>query len=890
MATICDRCKQRPASTKVTRISNGRRVTYDLCDICANEVTGRTPGNSMFNSYPGSDFGNDDFSMFGRPQQEQIDITQYFSERAKKAIQEAAMSAIEHKNKNIDTEHLLLGVLKSDEVIERILKSLDLNKDEFIDYINSQITSGTEEVETPGLSPRAKQVLQIAFNEAMELGHNYIGPEHFLLGLIKEGEGLAAQAFEKYGIPYTRARQVVVDTVGKGDEKGELANGKSDTPTLDKYSRDLTKLAREGKIDPVIGRTDEITRVIQILSRRKKNNPVLIGEPGVGKTAIAEGLAHRITTGNVPEVLHNKSVKELDIASLLAGSKYRGEFEERAKKILTELERTQRDVILFIDELHTVVGTGAQEGQMDLSNMLKPALARGELQVIGATTLNEYQKYIEKDAALERRFQPVLVDEPTVEQTVEILRGLRDRYEGHHKVKITDEAIYAAASLSSRYIKDRFLPDKAIDLVDEASSHVRLQTSSEPEDLRRVREAIKQMEKERESLSRSGKHKESAELKQKIEQRRKEELDPLEAEWHRMRGTGTPTVTVDDIAEVVAMTTGVPITELKDTEKEKLLKLEESLHERIVGQEEAVKAVSEAVRRARVGLKDPNKPIASFLFLGPTGVGKTELAKALAEYIFGDEDALVRLDMSEYMERHAVSKLIGSPPGYVGFEEGGQLTEKIRRQPYSVILLDEIEKAHPDVFNILLQIFDDGRLTDAKGRTVDFKNTIIISTSNLGSDMIIEYLDKKVKKVGEWDEIKQKLIDNLKTNFRPEFLNRLDDVIIFQALDREELEQISALLLSHVRQLVKGQDMDIDFDKSVVKKIAEIGYEPEFGARPMKRAIQHQIENKLSGLLLKGEFQPGDRIDVTVKNDEIVFERVKKPSTERKKEAAVATA
>jgi ATP-dependent Clp protease ATP-binding subunit ClpC len=830
-----------------------------------------------FPSGGGSGAGTGTSSSFGSNQSrpERVDITEYFSERAKKAIQEAATEAIERNNANIDTEHLLLGVLAADDVIDRILKKLDLDKGGVKDYITEQLSEGTKEIDTPGLSPRAKQVLQISFQEARELGHNYIGPEHFLLGLIKEGEGLAAQTFEKYGISYTRARQAVVNIVGEGDEKGEKVKEKSETPNLDKFSRDLTSLAREGKIDPVIGRNDEISRVIQILARRRKNNPVLIGEPGVGKTAIAEGLAHRIVNGNVPESLKEKSVKELDIGALVAGSKYRGEFEERAKKVLDELEKSGRDIILFIDELHTVVGSGAQEGQMDLSNMLKPALARGELQAIGATTLSEYKKYIEKDAALERRFQPVLVEEPSVEQTVEILRGLRDRYEGHHKVKISDEAIDSAANLSGRYIKDRFLPDKAIDVVDEAASKVRLERTSEPMELREVREEVKQMEKERESLTRAEKHEESAKLKQEIEKKKKNDLEPLEKEWRKKRGTGTPEVAIQDIAEVISRSTGVPVTELKQEEKDRLLQLEESLHERVVGQDEAVDAVSEAVRRSRVGLKDPNRPIASFIFLGPTGVGKTELAKALAEFIFGDEESIVRLDMSEYMERHAVAKLIGSPPGYVGFEEGGQLTETIRRQPYSVILLDEIEKAHPDVFNILLQILEDGRLTDAKGRTVDFKNAILIATSNIGSDKILDFINKKVKKVGEWAKLKSDLVDDLKSEFRPEFINRLDDIIVFHALNKKQLKKIARLLLDRVGQLVTAQDMDIEFGDDVVRKIADIGYEPEFGARPMRRAIQKEIENKLSELMLKDEFSEGDKIKAKVEDGEIAFEKLK---------------
>lgn len=856
---ICQNCGEQEATTELTKISDGHRLPLWVCDRCASVLTS-------------SDIHND-HNIRPEVSQERTDITEYFSKRLKDSIQSAALSAITNRNSTIDTQHLLLGILNSDEVIDRILKKLDLDKVALVSYINEQTTGGDEDVETPGLAPRAKDVLQRAFQEAQTLGHTYIGSEHVLLGLIQEGEGLAAQVFNKYGISYTRARQAVVSVVGEGDEAGDNTKQKSETPTLDKYSRDLTRLAKEGKIDPVIGRTDEITRLVQILSRRKKNNPVLIGEPGVGKTAIAEGLANRITTGNVPEILRDKQVKELDIGALVAGSKFRGEFEERAKKVLTELEKTGRSVILFIDELHTVVGSGAQEGQMDLSNMLKPALARGDLQVIGATTLNEYKKYIEKDAALERRFQPVLVDEPTIEQTIEILHGLRDKYEAHHKVKISDAALESAARLAGRYIKDRFMPDKAIDVIDEASSKVKLERTSEPEELRQMKEQERKLELEREALSRAGKHKESAGVKQQMEKLRAEILNPAEEDWMKRKGTGTIEVSVEDLSDVVSKMTGVPISELREEERESLLKLETSLHKRIIGQEEAVKVVAEAVRRARVGLKDPNKPIASFLFLGPTGVGKTELSKALAEFIFGDEESLIRIDMSEYMERHSISKLIGSPPGYVGYEEGGQLTERIRRHPYAVLLLDEIEKAHSDVFNLLLQILDDGRLTDAQGRTVDFKSTIIIATSNLGSDRILEYLKKKVKEIGEWDRIKVELLDGLKAHFRPEFLNRLDDIVIFQSLDREQLQKIAGLLLIGVSQLIEGQGMHIDFDPSVVLHIANIGYEPEFGARPMKRVIQREIENPLSTLLLEGKFKNGDSITASIKEGKVHFKK-----------------
>ena len=802
--------------------------------------------------------------------EESVDISAYFSQRAKDIIQMAAEKVIDSGSRNIDTEHLLWAAINYDDVVVRVLKELKIDNELLQDQLNEVIGSDEGITHgTPGLTPRAKEVLQLAFYESQELGHHYIGGEHILLGLIEEGEGIAAQIFEKYGISLTQARQAVIKVVGEGDESGEKVEESSITPTLDKYSRDLTKLAKEGKIDPVIGRSDEITRVIQILCRRKKNNPVLIGEPGVGKTAIAEGLAYRIATGNVPEVLLHKTVKELDVAALIAGASHRGEYEERIQKVLKELEKSGRDTILFIDELHTIVGSGAPEGQMDLSNMLKPALARGDIQIIGATTLSEYKKYIEKDAALERRFQIVLVGEPTVDQTIEILRGLRDRYEAHHRVKISDEAITAAAVLSEKYIQDRFLPDKAIDLIDEAASKVKLEVSSEPEELRELKRKIESMEKEREALTRSGNYEKAAEIKVEIE-KLKTKLEPLVEKWNKVKGTGTPVVKTEDVAEVLSRATGIPVTELCEEERDRLLKLEETLHQRVVGQDEAVKAVSEAVRRSRVGLKDPRKPIASFLFMGPTGVGKTLLAKALAKQIFGDEDAIIRIDMSEYMEKFSVSRLIGSPPGYVGYEEGGQLTEAVRRKPYCVILLDEIEKAHSDVFDILLQVLDDGRLTDAQGRTVSFKNTIIIATCNIGANKIQEFVKKGEK---DWNKLKEELMADLKSYFKPEFLNRLDDIIVFKSLDKKQIKEIARILLEDVKGLVKAQGMEIEFDDSVIELVASIGYDPEFGARPMERVIQNVVENPLADALLEGKFNKGDTIFATVKDGKIVFEK-----------------
>jgi ATP-dependent Clp protease ATP-binding subunit ClpC len=872
---LCQNCHTKEATNTITRVINGRKMTLHLCSTCAYQLS-----NGYFDPYGMSGSGNNSTPS------ERVDISEMLSQRAKDIIEEAAKIALSKKVKNIDTEQILYALTQNDEVMDRIFKELEIDKEKLADYLSEQMEEGTYEGENIGLTPRAKSVLELSFQEAQELGHNYIGSEHIFLGIIREGEGLGYQILKKYGISQAKARQAVVKIIGEGDKTGQKVKAQSETPTLDKFSRDLTKLAKSGNIDPVIGRSDEITRVIEILSRRKKNNPVLIGEPGVGKTAIAEGLAQRIVTGNVPDVLRDKKVKALDIGLLLAGSKFRGEFEERAKKVIQELEKVGRDVILFIDELHTIVGTGAQEGQMDLANMLKPSLARGDLQVIGATTLSEYKKYIEKDAALERRFQPVLIEEPTVEQTIEILKGIRDKYEAHHRVKISDDALTFAAELSDRYIKDRFLPDKAIDVIDEAASHVRLMITSEPDELRNKNHEIKKLESERESLSHANKHKEAAELKQKIE-KFKEEIKPLEEEWSKKIGTGSPEVTKENIAEMISRSTGIPVTELREEEKEKLIHLEKRLHERVVGQEEAVKAISEAIRRARVGLKNPKRPIASFIFLGPTGVGKTELARALAYLIFGDDDALIRLDMSEYMERHTVARLIGAPPGYVGYEEGGQLTEKVRRHPYSVILLDEVEKAHPDVFNILLQILEDGRLTDGKGRTIDFKNTIIIATSNVGASMILDYIGtskKASRKEGiikfkeehttkTWEDVKKDLMSELKKVFRPEFLNRVDETIVFHALTEEQLLEIIDLELAKTTQLLKGQGISMKVTESAQKKLAELGYDPQFGARPLRRVIQREIENKLADEILSGKFKTKDTIKIDFTHDSFVFSK-----------------
>ncbi|MDQ8015532.1 MAG: ATP-dependent Clp protease ATP-binding subunit [Bordetella sp.] len=870
----------RPATAQVTMRQNGRTEQIALCDEHYNEAMGQnrmsaSPLESLFGGGLFDRFFGDAWpGMFDQPggtvrrlpqrrqrSREAVDLQSFLNQAAMDRLQAAAEKALEFGRDEVDTEHLL-HALADHEVVQEILHDLKLDAADLQQQIDENAPRGEyrpADGETPriGVSPRAKSALENALVASRELGHSYVGPEHLLIGLLEEEDGFAGDALRRLGLTREALRQKTVKVVGRGAEEGKVQK-RSATPHLDKHARDLTELARQGKLDPVIGRAKEIETTIEVLARRKKNNPVLIGEPGVGKTAIVEGLAQRIVNEQVPEVLRGKRLVELNINSMVAGSKYRGEFEERVKQMLDEVIANQNDLILFIDELHTIVGAGqgGGEGGLDIANTFKPALARGELHLIGATTLNEYQKYIEKDAALERRFQPVTVPEPSVDETVEILRGLRDRFEAHHKVKINEEAISAAAKLADRYITQRFMPDKAIDLVDQAAARVRIRASSRPKALHDVEEAIRRLRQEQDAAGAARQYDKAKELegRAKAEQKR---LDDETSKWKKRRGTSSEVVTAQDVAEIVASLSGIPVSELTTEDREKLLRLEDRLRERVVGQEEAVHAVAEAVRLARAGLKEPGKPTATFLFLGPTGVGKTELAKALAATVFGSEEAMVRIDMSEYAERHTVARLVGAPPGYVGYEEGGQLTERVRRRPYCVVLLDEIEKAHSEVHNILLQLFDEGRLTDGKGRVVDFTNTVIIATSNLGSDVIQRNLTAKDRDMLEYPALRDRLMDLLRHHFRPEFLNRVDEVVVFHALGREQIRAIVELQLQRVARTAQQQDLQLKFDKSVVDHLAEVGYDPEFGARMLKRKVRSEVESRLATALLKGDLQPG---------------------------------
>lgn len=814
-------------------------------------------------------------------------MSSYYTEKARNALNYAHESACGLGHDYIGSEHLLLGLIKENTgVAASMLKNAGIDEEKVIEKIEMMIGRGTPiNINSQiALTPRSKNILEISLFEANRLGHNYIGTEHILMAIIKNGSNVAVKILLELGLNVNAFYYEIISAVNTGGTDysyeanpfaSKSASGRNggNTPTLNKFGRDLTKLAKEGKFDPVVGRDKEIDRVIQILSRRTKNNPCLIGEPGVGKTAIAEGLAQKITEGNVPETLKDKRLVTLDLSSMVAGAKYRGEFEERLKKSVEEVMNAG-NVILFIDEIHTIVGAGSAEGAIDASNILKPSLARGEIQLIGATTIKEYRKYIEKDSALERRFQPVMVEEPTTDETYKIICGIRDKYEAHHGVKISDEAIKAAVELSSRYITDRFLPDKAIDLVDEAASKKRLSNLTAPQDLKELEKKLEQIEKEKQESIIAQDFEKAAKLRD-TENDLKANFNSQKENWKDNSEKSKLVITEDDIAEIVSDWTNIPVKKIEEEESEKLKNLEKTLHERVIGQNEAVNSVARAIKRGRAGLKDPKRPTGSFLFLGPTGVGKTELSKALAEAMFGSEDAMIRVDMSEYMEKHSVSKFIGSPPGYVGFDEGGQLTEKIRRHPYSVLLFDEIEKAHPDVFNIMLQILEDGILTDAQGRKVDFRNTVIIMTSNLGAKNIIGNTSKLGFGQSSGDEesnknIKEKVLEEVKRAFKPEFLNRIDETIVFERLSEENIQDIAKLMLSSLKQRLESNDITADFTDETIKKIAKSGYDPIYGARPLRRAIQSEIEDMLSEKIIDGDIKKGTSVNIDVDEDKFV--------------------
>ncbi|MGN0522515.1 MAG: ATP-dependent Clp protease ATP-binding subunit [Eubacterium sp.] len=802
----------------------------------------------------------------------------YFTQKSNEALNYAIKEAESLGHNYIGSEHILCGLLKEESGTARaILEGKGISADDIENLIKENIGFGSPTRLSPDdFTPRSKRILDMAFQFARGMLHSFVDTEHLLMALLKEGDSYAVKFINSFGIDEDRLFEEIVSTLGRGTQQGadnarRAKNGKSKTPTLDEFGKDLTAIAKEGKIDPVIGREEEIQRVIQILSRRTKNNPCLIGEPGVGKTAIAEGLALKITRGEVPELLSDKKIVALDLTSMVAGTKYRGDFEERIKKAMDEV-KAAKDIILFIDEVHTIMGAGAAEGATDAANILKPALARGEIQVIGATTIDEYRKNIEKDAALERRFQPVTVGEPTEEETVEILKGLRDKYEAHHKVKISDDAIENAVKMSSRYIADRFLPDKAIDLIDEAASRVRLKAYTVPDNLKEMEKELKSLEEEKSSAVRSQDFERAATIRDK-EKSLKTLLDEEREKWKNLSSHQVKEVSTEDIASVVSSWTGIPANQITKEESERLLNLEKILHERIVGQDKAVSGVARAIRRGRAGLKNPKRPIGSFIFLGPTGVGKTELCKTLAEAMFGDEDAIIKLDMSEYMEKHTVSKLIGSPPGYVGFDEGGQLTEKIRRKPYSVVLFDEIEKAHPDVFNMLLQILEDGVLTDSQGRKVSFKNAVIIMTSNVGASKITDpknALGFGNDKTDEQANIESLVMAELKSTFKPEFLNRIDEIVVFNQLEKADIEEIAKRMLKSLTKRVKDLGTDVEFTDNAISAIADAGFDKVYGARPLRRAIQTKLEDKLSELILENKL--GEKCTVDFKDGEFTFE------------------
>ncbi|MFU1729371.1 ATP-dependent Clp protease ATP-binding subunit [Mammaliicoccus sciuri] len=798
------------------------------------------------------------------------------TERAQRVLAHAQEEAMRLNHSNIGTEHLLLGLMKEPEgIAAKVLDAFGITEEKVTKEVENLIGQGQEQVGAIHYTPRAKKVIELSMDEARKLNHTFVGTEHLLLGLIRENEGVAARVFANLDLNITKARAQVVKSLGSPEQGSKNAQTTKNqaTPTLDGLARDLTVIAQDGTLDPVVGRSDEITRVIEVLSRRTKNNPVLIGEPGVGKTAIVEGLAQAIVQNEVPETLKGKRVMSLDMGTVVAGTKYRGEFEERLKKVMEEIHQAG-NIVLFIDELHTLIGAGGAEGAIDASNILKPALARGELQCIGATTLDEYRKYIEKDAALERRFQPVTVDEPNTEDSISILKGLRDRYEAHHRINISDEAIEAAVNMSDRYISDKFLPDKAIDLIDEASSKVRLRNYTTPPSLKELESELETVKKEKDAAVHSQEFENAANLRDK-QTKLEKQLEDTKNEWKKAQGEKNTCVTAEDIAVVVANWTGIPITKLNETESERLLNLETILHERVIGQNDAVKSISKAVRRARAGLKDPKRPIGSFIFLGPTGVGKTELARTLADAMFGEEDAMIRVDMSEFMEKHSVSRLVGSPPGYVGHDDGGQLTENVRRKPYSVILFDEIEKAHPDVFNILLQVLDDGHLTNSKGRKVDFRNTVIIMTSNVGAQELqnAKFVGFGAKESGpDYETIRKTMMDELKQQFRPEFLNRVDDIIVFHKLEKTHLKEIVNKMAGNLTKRLSEQGIHITLSDSAQEKIADEGFDPEYGARPLTRAIQKHVEDNLSELILSGQDLVGKDVIVDYRDDEFKFD------------------
>jgi ATP-dependent Clp protease ATP-binding subunit ClpC len=879
---ICENCGIRPASVQVLRQQGERRVTSYLCTQCARQL-------GMIGDAQG---GSDPFAMLQNLIQQQQggqgSLFDALSGEAQQAVMRAReASAGTTRTAAIGTDHLLAGIVTGDNVATEALRRAGADVGGMRARFQEFRGDPGEEIYT--FTPSAKRALQLSFTAARQMGAAQVGSEHLLLGLLGEGDGNAYRILQQHGASDAEAlrREILRLMQQRGSQMGPGMPGAaaggpgmggqqgppSRTPTLDQVSRDLTQLARDGELDPVIGRAEEISRVIRILSRRTKNNPVLIGEAGVGKTAVAEGLAQRIISDDIPESLKGKRVLALDVGGLVAGTRFRGDFEERMQQMLKELQQEEKDIVLFIDELHSIVGAGGAEGAVNASSMLKPALARGELQVVGATTLDEYRKHVEKDSALERRFQPVLVDEPTVDETVSILFGLRDRYEAHHRVKITEEAIIASAQLGDRYITDRFLPDKAIDLLDEAAAEVRLRSTVPPVDVKRIEEEIAGLEREKEDAVRAEDYETAAGFKQRIEQL-KAELDEQHEGWAGRRETNAPEVTREDIASILEEWTGVPATNIVKEEAERLLNLEGVLHERIVGQEPAVRAVAQAIRRARAGIKDPKRPVGSFIFLGPTGVGKTELARTLAEYLFGEEDAMIRIDMSEFQEAHTVSRLVGAPPGYVGYEEAGQLTEQVRRRPYSVVLFDEIEKAHPEVFNTLLQVLDDGRLTDAKGRTVNFENTVVIMTSNVGSQHLVS-----TRQFGftsrdgvDFAETERRAREALERAFRPEFLNRVDEIIVFQPLTKEDVLKIVDIMLSRLNKHLESQRVQVEVTDAAKEFLAEEGYDPKFGGRPLARAIRRYVENPLSSRIIGGEFGPNDTILVDRADEGLTFQ------------------